>query len=152
MKKNISKSLLFLALLQCFIGFAQEQVVSGKIIDIDKLPLPGASIIEKGTNNGTMSDIDGDYTLTLKNADAVLVFSYVGFKTVEKITTDKSLINVRMEVDPESLSEVVITTGIRSSQLRSVREKRKATTVIEAITVYLETEFLLEELGHSLFK
>ena len=134
MKKNISKSLLFLALLQCFIGFAQEQVVSGKIIDIDKLPLPGASIIEKGTNNGTMSDIDGDYTLTLKNADAVLVFSYVGFKTVEKITTGKSLINVRMEVDPESLSEVVITTGIRSSQLRSVREKRKATTVIEAIT------------------
>ncbi|WP_055444479.1 TonB-dependent receptor [Lacinutrix himadriensis] len=134
MKKNISKSLLFLALLQCFIGFAQEQVVTGKIIDIDKAPLPGASIIEKGTSNGTMSNMDGDYTLKLKSADAVLVFSYVGFKTVEKIVAGKSLVNVSMDVDPESLDEVVVTTGIRSSQLRSVKEKREATTVIESIT------------------
>jgi hypothetical protein len=134
MKKNISKSFLFLALLQCFIGFAQEQVVSGKIIDIDKLPLPGATIIEKGTNNGTMSNMDGDYTLMLKNPDAVLVFSYVGFKTVEKSITGNNVINVQMEEDLEALDEVVINVGIRASHLAEVKAKRDAATVIEAIT------------------
>jgi len=134
MKKNISKSLMFLFLLQCFIGFAQEQAITGKIIDKDNIPLPGASVIEKGTSNGTMSDMDGYYTLELNNADAVLVFSYVGFKTVEKVVAGKSIVNVKMETDTESLDEVVVTTGIRSSQLRAVKEKREAATVIEAIT------------------
>jgi TonB-dependent receptor len=134
MKKNISKSLLILILLQCFIGFAQEQVVTGKVTTEDNMPLPGASILEKGTSNGVVSDIDGNYTIQLKNANAILVFSYVNYKAVEKTTTGKNRINVQLQVDTESLEEVVITTGIRSSQLRSVKLKREATTVIEAIT------------------
>jgi len=134
MKKINSKNLLFLMLLQCFFSFAQEQVITGKITDVDNMPLPGASIIEKGTKNGTMSTIDGDYTIELKNPDAILVFHYIGFKTVEYSTAGKTVINVKMETDSQALDEVVLTVGIRSSQLNAVREKREATTVIEAIT------------------
>jgi len=134
MKKINSKGLLFLFLLQCFLGFAQDQTITGKITDENNTPLLGASILEKGTSNGVTSNIDGEYTIQLKTTDAVLVFSYVGFKTLEFSTTGKSLINVQMQVDSKALDEVVITVGIRSSQLNAVREKREATTVIEAIT------------------
>ena len=134
MKNNSSKSLLLLILLQCFIGFAQEQVVTGKIIIEDNMPLPGVSVLEKGTSNGVISDIDGNYSIKLNNANAILVFSYVGYETVEQTTLGKNIINVNLKVDTEALDEVVITTGIRSSQLRSVKAKRDATTVIEVIT------------------
>ncbi|EPR73164.1 TonB-dependent receptor [Winogradskyella psychrotolerans RS-3] len=134
MKKINSKSLLFLMLLQCFLGFAQEQVITGKITDVNNMPLPGASIIEKGTKNGAMSTMDGDYTIELKNPDAILVFHYIGFKTVEYSTAGKTVINVKMETDSQALDEVTLTVGIRSSQLNAVREKREATSVIEAIT------------------
>ena len=134
MKKNISKGLLILILLQCFIGFAQEQIVTGKIIVEDNMPLPGASVLEKGTSNGVISDIDGNYTIQLKNANAILVFSYVGYETVEQTTLGKNLINVNMKVDSEALDEVVITSGIRASHRSAIVAKRDAAIVIEAIT------------------
>ncbi len=134
MKKNKTKGLLFLILLQCFIGFAQEQVITGKVTDENNIPLPGASIIEKGTKNGATTNMEGEYTIQLKNADAVLEFYYLGFKTVEYSTTGKTIINVQMLTDAESLNEVVINVGIRASHLAEVRAKRDAATVIEAIT------------------
>jgi len=121
-------------LLQCFIGLAQEQVITGKITDKDNISLSGASVIEKGTKNGSMANMDGEYSITLKNANAILEFHYMGFKTVEISTTGKTIINVQMETDSEALDEVVLTVGIRSSQLKSVKDKREATTVIESIT------------------
>ncbi|WP_178984337.1 TonB-dependent receptor [Winogradskyella helgolandensis] len=134
MKKNKTKSLLFLILLQCFIGFAQEQIITGKVTDENNIPLPGASIIEKGTKNGATTNMEGEYTILLKNVDAVLEFYYLGFKSVEYSTAGKNLINVKMVTDSESLDEVVINIGIRASHLAEVRAKRDAATVIEAIT------------------
>ncbi|RCW92144.1 TonB-dependent receptor [Winogradskyella arenosi] len=134
MKKNNSKVLLFLLLIQCFLGFAQNQTVTGIVTDINNVPLLGVSIIEKGTTNGIMNDMDGEYSIQLKNPDAILVFHYLGFKTVEFSTKGKEVINVIMKEDSEALDEVVLTVGIRSSQLNAVREKREAATVIEAIT------------------
>ena len=61
--------------------FAQSSV-SGTITDSNGGPLPGVNIIEKGTSNGTSTDFDGNYTLTVPN-DAVLVISFVGFETQE---------------------------------------------------------------------
>ncbi len=135
MKKNNYTGLLFLLLLlQSVFAFAQEKVITGKITDKKNSPLPGASIIEKGTQNGAMSSMEGEYTIHLKNPDGILEFHYMGYKTVEISTVGKTVINVQLEVDSEALDEVVINVGIRSSQLRSVRDKREAATVIESIT------------------
>ncbi|GAA3651515.1 TonB-dependent receptor [Flavivirga jejuensis] len=133
MKKNNSKILTLLFLLQCFIGFAQEQTITGKITDENKMPLPGVSVIVKGTNNGTTSNFDGEYTIQLKNDSSTLVFSYVGYEVVEKTTSGKTRINIQMKVDSESLDEILLV-GIRGAQRSAVKLKREAKNVIEVIT------------------
>ncbi|NRD20711.1 TonB-dependent receptor [Winogradskyella eckloniae] len=134
MKNNNSQFILLIILFQCFIGFAQDIVITGVVTDVNKVPLPGASIIEKGTKNGAMTNMDGEYSIELKNDDAILVFHYIGFKTIEYSTTGKNVIDVVMVVDSEALDEVVITTGIRAAQRSAIDLKRNATNVIEAIT------------------
>ncbi|KGL62218.1 TonB-dependent receptor [Polaribacter sp. Hel1_85] len=113
--------------------FSQERVINGKVTDENNVTLPGVSIFVKGTTNGTVSDMDGEYRIEVKKADAVLVFSYLGYKTVESTTAGKKEVNVQMSTDTESLTEIVIT-GIRASNISEVKAKRDAATVIEAIT------------------
>ena len=64
--------------------------VSGTVTDQSGQPLPGASILEKGTNNGIQTDFDGKYLLTVSNADAVLIISYLGFTTQEVAVGSKN--------------------------------------------------------------
>ncbi|TRZ44327.1 SusC/RagA family TonB-linked outer membrane protein [Robertkochia solimangrovi] len=88
---------------------AQDQVVRGQVVSgSDGMPIPGVAIMEKGTSNGVATDFDGNYEITLKNPDAVLVFTYVGFKAVEMTVNGQSTINVTMEEDVEALDEVVV--------------------------------------------
>ncbi|GAA4280308.1 DUF4139 domain-containing protein [Gaetbulibacter aestuarii] len=81
--------------------------LSGVVMDEDGQPLPGATILVKGTTIGTSTDFDGKYNLTVPNGQGVLVFSYVGFNTVEK-TIAAPIINVRMKESSEALDEVVV--------------------------------------------
>ncbi len=60
------------------IGFSQQKTVSGNVTDENGLPLPGATVIEQGTNNGTTTDFDGNYSITVQE-DSALIFSYVGY-------------------------------------------------------------------------
>ncbi|MGB1041966.1 MAG: SusC/RagA family TonB-linked outer membrane protein [Tenacibaculum sp.] len=96
---------LFLALL-VQITFAQEKTISGVVSD-ETGPLPGVNVLKKGTNTGVESDFDGKYTIQAKTGD-VLIFSFVGMKTVEKTVASSSSINVTMESD-NVLDEVVVT-------------------------------------------
>ncbi|OOG77121.1 SusC/RagA family TonB-linked outer membrane protein [Algoriphagus sp. A40] len=90
--------------------FQAQAVISGKVISAtDGLGLPGVTILEKGTTNGTVSDIDGNYSLNVNSASAVLVFSYIGFNTVELPVNGQSTLNLTMEENIESLGEVVVT-------------------------------------------
>ncbi len=97
--------------------FAQEKTISGTVSDNSGLPLPGVNIIVKGTNNGTQSDFDGNYTV---NADVgqTIVFSYVGFYTAERaVTAATSNINLQMSEDAAVLEEVVVTAlGIKKEK------------------------------------
>jgi iron complex outermembrane receptor protein len=106
MKKSLFKGLLFCAAILSF-GFISAQSVSGTVSDASG-PLPGASVVVKGTTNGTQSDFDGNYTLNNVGADAVLVFSYVGFKSQEVSVNGRTSINVTMKEDASLLDEVVI--------------------------------------------
>lgn len=89
---------------------AQAVPVKGKVVDENGEPLPGVSVVLKGTTTGVATDINGEFTLLIPNPDgAVLVFSFVGMKTVElPIVTDRPM-NVTMETDTEQMDEVVVT-------------------------------------------
>ncbi|SHF00402.1 TonB-linked outer membrane protein, SusC/RagA family [Mariniphaga anaerophila] len=90
-----------------FQGFAQEKTINGTISDDQGFPLPGVTVIIKGTTMGTASDVDGNYSLKNVPADAVLTFSFVGMKTKELAVTNETNFNVVMETDAIGLEEVV---------------------------------------------
>ncbi len=74
----------------------------------DGMPLMGATVIEKGTSNGTVTDMDGNYSLTVTSTDAVLEFSYMGFITQEVTVGDQTEINVVLKEDFSQLDDVVV--------------------------------------------
>ena len=105
-KKSILSLVGFLLLLQLM--SAQSQQVSGTIATMDDVSLPGVNIIEKGTTNGVVSDFDGNYTITVTNANAILIFSSIGFVSQEITVSGRTTINLVMEEDIQSLDEVVL--------------------------------------------
>ena len=107
MKKNLL--LLMLALLLPAFMYGQEQTVSGTVLDTYNMGVPGASIVEKGTTNGTITDFDGNYTLTVSNKNATLVFSFIGYKTQEIPVAGKAKVDVILQENAEQLDEVVVT-------------------------------------------
>ncbi|MGB3774108.1 MAG: SusC/RagA family TonB-linked outer membrane protein, partial [Leeuwenhoekiella sp.] len=89
--------------------FKEQQTLTGKVISSDdQSPLPGVSVTEKGTSNGTVTDFDGNYSIKISSAGAILEFSYVGFKTQENFVDGRSIIDVSLETDVASLDEVVV--------------------------------------------
>ncbi len=118
MKNHFRKSILIILSLISFQVFAQEREVSGTVIDEEGLPLPGVNVIEKNTNNGTVTDFDGNFSLEIADTeDAILVFSSIGFVEQEVVVGDKTTFNISMAVDTESLDEVVVTAfGIERDQ------------------------------------
>jgi len=106
MKITLLRSFLLLGAFLCF-GLVKAQTVSGTVSDANG-PLPGASVLVKGTTNGTQTDFDGNYTLNDVEDTATLVFSYIGYKTVEIAVNGQSSIDVSLEEDAQALDEVVI--------------------------------------------
>ena len=106
-----SKWLLLLLILITFSQFtyAQETSVSGTVTAAsDGLPLIGVAVKVKGTGKGTSTDVNGKFTLKAIQSNAVLVFSFVGFKTVEQSLDGRSTINVKLEDEAKALGEVVV--------------------------------------------
>jgi TonB-linked SusC/RagA family outer membrane protein len=88
-------------------AFAQGQIVSGTVLDVLGDPVIGANVTEKGTANGNITDIDGKFSINVKS-DAILVFSFIGYKTQELKATPGKTMNVIMEENLELLDEVVV--------------------------------------------
>ena len=106
------KKLIFKVFLVLFFGFsyttyAQDITITGTVLDETNAPLPGASILVKGTTNGVTTDFDGKYSI-VANPTATLVFSFVGYKTVERAVDNRTVINLTMEEDTSQLDEVVV--------------------------------------------
>lgn len=108
MKKRLKGLLTLLLVLVVQIGFAQEKTVSGTVLDEDGLPLPGVNVIEQGTSNGTQTDFDGNYSISVAPGD-VLVFTYLGFKPQNLTVGSSDVYNITMAVDAAALDEVVVT-------------------------------------------
>lgn len=97
----------FSLMLLSFAGRAQDINIRGTIVDESGLPLPGVSIIIKGTLNGTVSDIDGNYAITAK-AESTLVFNYVGYTSVQESVNGRNAINISLKADTKNLEEVIV--------------------------------------------
>lgn len=96
--------------------FAQEGYqVSGHIVSVDdNQPMIGVSVLEEGTTNGVITDIDGNYRITVTRSPAILQFSYIGMRTVERQVTAASRVDVKMETDAQQVDEVVVVAyGVR---------------------------------------
>ncbi|HDZ14709.1 hypothetical protein LCGC14_1778490, partial [marine sediment metagenome] len=106
MKKIIFKNLIFLGALLCF-GLTRAQTVTGNVSD-GSGPLAGANVLVKGTTDGTQTDFDGNYTLTNVDDNATLVFSYIGFETLEIPVDGQSEISVELGENASELDEVVL--------------------------------------------
>ncbi len=87
----------------------QQIQVSGKVTDEKGLSLPGVTILIKGTSKGTVTDLEGSYTITVPNPENVLVFSYLGYEAQEILVAGKSAINVILKESPLELGEVLVT-------------------------------------------
>ncbi|MCE5177861.1 MAG: TonB-dependent receptor [Porphyromonadaceae bacterium] len=85
----------------------QQGTISGHVTDAQNQPLPGVTVLVKGTTSGTITDIDGNYSLTNVPPNATLVFSFVGTKTQEIVVGGRSNINTMMEEETIGLEEVV---------------------------------------------
>lgn len=105
-----------ITLLLCSFIYAQK-TVTGKVVDVNNMPLIGVNVIIKGTTTGTTTDFDGNYSLNIENNTAILEASYVGFKPVEITVGNKTVINIILQEDAEALDEVIITAqGIKKSK------------------------------------
>ncbi|MGX5819683.1 SusC/RagA family TonB-linked outer membrane protein [Chitinophaga lutea] len=83
-----------------------DMAIRGKVVMKDNQPLPGVTIVEKGTINAVTSGVDGSYSIKVKDASAILVFKYIGFVTQELPVS--GVLNVTMEEDHKALDEVVV--------------------------------------------
>jgi len=107
MKTKFNGFLTLLLALAVQITFAQEKTVTGKVSDASG-PLPGVTVIVKGTNTGTQTDFDGNYSLKASTG-AVLQFSFMGMNSVDKTIGTSNVINITMSESAEALEEVVVT-------------------------------------------
>lgn len=88
---------------------AQKIQIAGRVEASDVGgPLPGVTVLEKGVSNGTTTDFDGEFSLTVSGSESVLVFSYIGYTTKEVVVGNQTSINVVLEVDVNQLDEVVL--------------------------------------------
>ncbi|HNP17440.1 MAG TPA: SusC/RagA family TonB-linked outer membrane protein [Fulvivirga sp.] len=117
MKNFLRFSFALVFLSGSILTMAQDRVVSGKVTALDdNSELPGVSVLLKGTTTGTITDVNGNYKITVPD-NAVIVFSFVGLKSQEVSVGSRSTIDIQMESDIKQLSEVVVTAaGIEANK------------------------------------
>ncbi len=140
----MKKRVLFLIFGLCLsiASFAQVQV-SGNVTDFQGEPIPGVTVLEKGTQNGVITDIDGNYNLSVPGAESVLVFSFVGMETQEVTVGNQSTIDVVLSETFTDLDEVVVvgygvqkkklTTGANLNVTGDDLQKQNTGAALEAI-------------------
>jgi TonB-linked SusC/RagA family outer membrane protein len=89
-------------------GAKAQNTITGKVTDVNGIPLNSVNVLEKGTTNGVVTNFDGEYSITLKE-NQTLIFSYLGFKTKEIVLVEgQTVLNVTLEESAEALDEIVL--------------------------------------------
>ena len=135
-KLLITKALVLLSF--CLVGQAS---ISGVVTDPSGSPLIGVNIVELGTSNGTISDIDGSYQISV-GPNASLVFSFTGMRTVTEEVGTRSTIDIILEEDSELLVEVIVTAlGFRVKK----DETGSTASVVQPEDIYRSGEIYIVE-------
>ncbi|WP_423148569.1 SusC/RagA family TonB-linked outer membrane protein [Rubrolithibacter danxiaensis] len=112
--------IILLTILECSLGFAQvRKTVTGTVKDARGEAIPGVSVIEKGTTNGTQTNVNGTFTLSV-NANAVLKFSFLGYTPKEVPVGTNTTLTVTLSEDSQSLGEVVVTAFGQKKEIRKL--------------------------------
>ena len=129
--------LVFVLFLGSFTANAQATTITGKVISTDGMGVPGANVIQKGSKNGVMTNMDGEYSIKLVPGSKTLIISYIGYATKEVSVGNKSVINVLLQSDSKELDEVVVI-GYGTAKKRDVLGSMgtiKAAQIVEATPV-----------------
>ena len=127
MKKKLFYVFLFVLFFSA-VATAQERTITGVVKDDAGLPLNVVSVMIKGTSHGVATDFDGNYRIKVPNNKAVLVFSQIGMKTVEKVVGKANNIDVILREEAQELGEVVVTgVGVAT-------DKRKVAISVDAVS------------------
>lgn len=90
-------------------AFSQERTISGRITSADdNSPMPGVNVLIKGSSNGTVTDINGNYKLSVPSAETVLIFSFIGYSTQEVVVGAQTSIDIALTTDIAELNEIVV--------------------------------------------
>ena len=135
------------AILVCFIclfGFVahmmgQQKNITGKVVDVLNEGMPGVNVQVKGTTSGTITDMDGNFSISIPNAKSVLVFTFIGYVKQEVVVGNQSKLTIQMKDDTQSLDEVVVVaygtsrkgdlTGALTTMKPDVNEAAKAISI-----------------------
>ncbi len=105
----MKKLLLVTLLLLSWTAWSQDRTVTGKVTSSDEgMGLPGVNVIVQGTNKGTTTDAEGNYSIQLAESETTLVFSFVGYSTQTVQVENRSVIDIELQSDVVSLSEIVV--------------------------------------------
>lgn len=110
MNKNLRNlTLILVMVLNANLMFAQVHKITGKVYDGDTgIGMPGVTIVEKETQNGTITDVDGKFSISLSSSNASIVVSFIGYQKQEIPIRGRSVIEVKLEVEATDLSEIVV--------------------------------------------
>ena len=135
MMKNF-KNLLFLALFFTSAVILAQTNISGVVVDQTNQPLPGASVVVKGTKNGTSTDFDGNFTLKATANSGTLVVSFIGYKSKEVAfsSSNKNIGNIQLAEDANSLDEIVVV-GKGVIDLATARKTPVAASTVRAAEI-----------------
>jgi TonB-linked SusC/RagA family outer membrane protein len=106
---------------ETFVASLQQTTITGTVTSaVDQTPLPGVSVVLKGTQEGTVTDAQGKYSIGIPTSSAVLVFSFIGYQTAELEANSRSVIDVALAADVTQLEEVVVTSFGIEQEKRSL--------------------------------
>ena len=124
-------------------GTSQKKVVKGTVTDETNQPVAGVNVVEQGTTNGTITDMNGNYSLEVSGPNAVLQYSFIGSRTITQKVGNQTSINVVLQEDSQALSEVVVVgfgtqkkvnlTGSVSTVASKALESRPVANVSQAL-------------------
>jgi Ca-activated chloride channel homolog len=114
MKNNVSVFAIVI-LAAIMVAFTEVRTITGKVTDSSGQPLPGVNVIIKGQSSGSVTDLNGYYKITVQPQNKVLIFSFIGYKSVEEKIGDRAVINVMMTEEIMALEEI-ITAGYGTRQ------------------------------------
>ena len=110
-KNNLQKTTLLTLTLMATIGVhGQKATITGKVYDADGTsPLTGVTVQQKGQKSGTVTDLDGNFTITVNGNNPVLTFNYLGYSSTSVTVGKKTKISVTLSPEAKNLNEVVVT-------------------------------------------